>query len=594
MKPQSLIRAFRLLDRKARAKWVMVMASAACVSVAEAIGALLVFSVIRMTTDRAHAFKLPLVGDLRDRFPGTPEDTLFLSVAIGIAAFFIVRTGLFLGQTYLQHRVAHNTGVSISQRLVQGYMRMPYEWHLQRNSAELIRNSTDSVSQVVQYIYVPAVMLGSESLIVIGMMSVLLITAPAATVGAVAFLAPLIGLLLKFIQPRLVVLGEAHQEMMKRSLQTLQQSLHGIRDISVLGRQRFFEERFVASQRRMARVYYVRSTLVEVPRVVIETAVIVFVLGFLVATRSSLSADRGQVAVLGLFAYAILRVMPAMNRIVSSLNYLRFGTAAVMNVTNDLSELERRARPLTESVEPLRLDDEIAVYNASYAYPGSGREVVVDVSLRIRPGETVGFVGPTGGGKSTLIDLIIGLLEPSSGRITVDGEDIQGVRERWQAAIGLVPQAPFLLDDTVRRNVALGLDDEAIDDALVWDALELAQLAEHIHSVHEGLDARLGERGVRLSGGQRQRVAIARALYRRPSVLVFDEGTSALDNVTEREVVEALTNLGGERTILMVAHRLSTVRSCDQILLIQEGRIEDRGTYDELVERNADFRRMAG
>jgi ATP-binding cassette, subfamily B, bacterial PglK len=230
----------------------------------------------------------------------------------------------------------------------------------------------------------------------------------------------------------------------------------------------------------------------------------------------------------------------------------------------------------------------------SYRYPGTAQEALADVDLEIRRGETIGIVGPTGGGKSTLVDVILGLLPPTTGQVTVDGMDIRENLPAWHDNIGVVPQLVFLLDDTLRRNIALGLGDDEIDDAKVWEAVRLAQLDGFVCSLSAGLDTVVGERGVRISGGQRQRVAIARALYRQPTVLVFDEGTSALDNLTEGELVSSLEKLRGERTIITVAHRLTTVRRCDRIVMIENAKVSDVGSFDELARRNATFRRMAG
>ena len=216
-----------------------------------------------------------------------------------------------------------------------------------------------------------------------------------------------------------------------------------------------------------------------------------------------------------------------------------------------------------------------------------------DVSLTIRRGETLGFVGPTGGGKSTLVDVVVGLLPPTAGQVTIDGVDLASCSRAWRRHIGYVPQSIFLLDDTLRRNVALGIPDSDIDDARVREAIRLARLEEVVAALPGGIEAVLGERGVRLSGGERQRVGIARALYHDPAVLVLDEATSALDTATEADVIRALRTLQGEKTVLVIAHRLSTVRGCNRIALIVEGRLADCGTYDELLERNEDFHRLA-
>lgn len=592
---KSVRTAFQLIEPHARRRWALVIVLAAIVSAFEALGALLVFVVVRTVTHPKEAFELPIAGDLRDRFPTTGEDELFTYIAIAVAAFFVVRAGLFLAQTYLQNRAAHRASVSISRRLIQGYLRMPYAWHLGRNSAEQIRTAYDSVIQIVTYVLVPSIMLVSETMVVVGLLVILLVTAPLATVLAVAFLAPLVWLLLRTIQPRLVQLGEIHQEMTKRSFHTLQQGLGGVRDIKVLAKQGFFERAFEASQSDIARVQWIRAVLVETPRVAVETAVVLLVLAFLAVSRAAVGESPESIAVLGLFAYAVLRVMPAMNRVVMSLNHLRFGAAPARLVTEDLEVLARGQEAPHEPNGPrLPLRREIRVEHVSYAYPGAEEAALRDVNLVIPSGSSLGIVGPTGGGKSTLVDLILGLLTPTEGSILVDGIDIATRAAEWQRSLGVVPQAPFIFDDTLWRNIALGLDREELDRAALERAIHLAQLDELVASLPDAIDTSLGEHGARLSGGQRQRVAIARALYRDPDVLVFDEGTSALDGATETRLVSAIEQLRGNRTIITIAHRLSTVRYSDTLIFLDGGRLVDTGSFDALLDRNPRFREMAG
>jgi ATP-binding cassette subfamily C protein len=247
-----------------------------------------------------------------------------------------------------------------------------------------------------------------------------------------------------------------------------------------------------------------------------------------------------------------------------------------------------------ERVGKPRFAGEIALREVSFSYPDSPGAAVKDVSLAIPKGSSVAFVGHSGAGKSTLVDLILGLFAPQKGRILVDGNDIQTMRKSWQRCIGFVPQTIYLLDDSIRRNIAFGVEDGLIDDVKVMNAVRRAQLEKLVESLPHGLDTVTGERGVRLSGGERQRIGIARALYHEPEVLVLDEATSSLDSATENEITETLNRLGGEKTLIFIAHRLSTVKSCDRLFFMQNGTIVDSGTYDELIQNNAEFRAMVG
>jgi ATP-binding cassette subfamily C protein len=582
----------QLIDRGHRLRWLSLIVLAVVVSVFEVVSALLTLLLLRLMTTPEAAVAVPFLGNLADLFPEASQRTITAGVAICTAIFFVLRACLTLVQAYAQSRLAFTTGAALSTRLLRGYLLMPYSFHLRRNSSELIRNAYSSVSEVVATAIIPIVTLTSDLLVVIGIVAVLLSSAPVATLLVVLVLGPSLFLLLRVVQPRLVDLGEQHQGLFAESLQAMQQSLEGLRDIRVLGREDHFAERFGASRHRLARVQYTRALLGELPRVAVETGLIVFIVAFLLVTVLAQGDTAGSLAVLALFAYAALRLLPSLNRIVANLNNLRFGSAAVRDVLQDLRLVGRipdRAGP----VEPLAFREQIALHDLEFSYEGAAAPALRGVELVIRHGESLGVVGATGAGKSTLIDILLGLLAPTRGEVLVDDVALRGREASWHARLGVVPQAIFLVDDTLRRNVALGRRDDEIDDAAVEEAVRLAQLTSFVAELPDGLQTHVGERGVRLSGGQRQRVAIARALYRRPSVLVFDEGTSALDNLTEREFVAALERLKGDRTIITVAHRLSTVRACDRIVLMEGGRIVAAGTYDSLLADNEAFRRMA-
>jgi ATP-binding cassette subfamily C protein len=581
------------IDRGARGRWVLLVFLALTVSILEAVGAVLVYLLIRMIAEPGSTVDLPVVGDVERFLPDAERSEVILIVSAFIAAFFLVRGLAYLAQTYFQQRIAYNAGVRLSSRLLGGYLRMPYSFHLRRNSAELIRNTLDSVNDIVASVFVPVVIIASETLLVLGILAVLVATAPLASLLTVLVLAPLVALLMWRLQAPLVRLGETRQAEHKNMLQSLQQSLQGIREIKLLRAAPFFKKNFEYSRAALARTFYVRATLIDVPRVVIETALIMFILAFLSITVSRNGSVTGTLALLGLFAYAVLRMLPSVNRIVANLNALRFTTRAIDDVHEDLERIEGPASEGDASATRLPFGAQIALAGVNFRYEGTDQDVLTDVNLTIGCGESFGLIGPTGGGKSTLVDLILGLLPPTTGTVMVDGRDIQTELAAWQSNLGVVPQIMFLMDDTIRRNIAFGIDDDAVDEEALAESVRLSQLREFIDRAPEGLDTVVGERGVRLSGGQRQRISIARALYRRPSVLVFDEGTSALDNETEAQVIHAVQGLKGARTIIMVAHRLTTVRQCDRVGIVRDGRLVDVGPFDDLVARHAELGDMA-
>ncbi len=572
-----------------RARWLGVVVFALAISGLEAIGAVLVYGLISLTTDPGGSIELPGFGDVRTRLPDMTQDDLVITAAIGIAVFFVLRAFVVLAQQYYQTRVARLTGVELSVRLLQRYLRLPYAFHLRRNSSELLRNTHDSVNELLGSVLIPIVRLLSEGLVVAAMVIVLLATAPLATGLAAVVMAPVVFLTMRSVQPKLARQGRITQQQGARGYQALQQSLHGYRDITVLGRQDFFVDLFRSTRLRIAEAHIKRAVLLSIPRVSIEAAVISFIAGFIALSTLLGTGAQQSLPILGLFAYAALRIMPSLNQIMGSLNAMRFGGPALDIVQADLA---LPVLPAEREVQRLPFTDALRLERVYFSYEDTVRPTLHDIDLVISVGESIGIVGPTGAGKSTLLDLIVGLSPPTHGSLTVDGVELRGHEAGWHQNLGLVSQQVFLLDDTLRRNIALGVPDVEIDDEAVREAVRLAQLDEFVSSLPRGLDTLVGERGARVSGGQRQRVAIARALYTRPSILIFDEGTSALDNLTEAALIKAISGLRGRHTIITVAHRLSTVQDYDRIVFMQDGRIDDVGRFQELIHRNAAFQRF--
>jgi ATP-binding cassette, subfamily B, bacterial PglK len=594
------VRRVRYLLREERPwRWVLVVLLAIVVTLVEAGGAVAVFVLLGLVAAPEASLEVPFLGELQTIQGAVPRDTFIVWLAAGVAVFFIIRGLVILLQLYVQDRLAHNAGARLSTRLLGAYLQMPYVLHVRRNSAELIRNAYDSVRALTTELLMPAVRLIASAAMAIGLLAVLFLAAPVATALALGVLLPLVLLLLRWVQPRLKRLGQRRQLLQKQSLQVLQQALHGIREVTLFGRGSYFLRVFRTRQRALARVTYMNRVFQEVPRSLLETGLVVFIAAFFVVSITIQQSPEEVLAVLGLFAYVALRLQPSLQKIVQSLNSIRFAGEAIDNIYDDLHLVESAVTDggndgLHSEVRELSGPGRINLDGVGFHYTEHAEPALRDIRLEIAPGESIGVVGPTGGGKSTFIDVVTGLLEPTSGAVLIDGRDLRTSTAAWQRRLGVVPQTVFLIDDSLRRNIALGYEDADIDERRVHRAVAMAQLTEMVQELPQGLDTMVGERGIRLSGGQRQRVAIARALYRDPEVVIFDEGTSALDNITEGELLEALRSLRGERTIIAVAHRLTSVRECDRIVVLDAGRIVDVGSYEELRRRNAQFRRMSG
>lgn len=577
-----------------RGRWVLLGIFAGGVSLLDAATAVLVFSLFGMLTTPDQGVDLPVLGDLRKFFPQLEDGQLLLIGTGIITALFVVRSVAYLVMVYYQHRIANHTAVDLSARLMRGYLGMPYTFHLHRNSAELVRNAWEATMRLVTDVLVPAVRAISESFIVIAILVVLFATAPAATALTIVVFGPTMWLLLRYVHPRLKRLGRIQQDMTRATLASLQQGLAGLRDVKLLGRERHFVRAFTRQRRRLARARYLRGAAGQLPRTTVETVLVLFVATFLAIAILSDRSPQDAFAVLGLFGYAAFRMLPSLTQILQQLNNLKFSAATIDDVYTDLRFFEEHAPELqSEEVDPLPLRHELLLDHVTYRYEGSHTDALHEITLRIPRDTTLGIVGPTGGGKTTLVDVLTGLLEPTSGRVLVDGLDVRENIHRWHRNLGVVAQTIFLLDDTLGRNIAFGLPNHDIDEDRLSEAVRLAQLESFVASLPNGLETIVGERGVRISGGQRQRVAIARALYHRPQVLIFDEATSALDTVTERDFLSALTNRLEGRTIVMIAHRITTVRDCDLIVVVEQGRITDEGSYNELLDRSPSFRQLA-
>jgi ATP-binding cassette, subfamily B, bacterial PglK len=587
----TLRNALLLIGRENRGRWAVLIVVALVSSGFEVAGAALIYLLLGLVADPSGAVELPVLGDIRTRLD-LPPDELLLTLAAVMAVFFVVRSAVHIGEVYLQNRVASNAGARLSVRLFRGYLAMPYAFHLSRTSSDLIRNSHRAVTDLVDLVFVPVIRVAAELIMVAGMLILLVVLAPAATALAVAVIGGAAVLLLRVVQSKLQRIGERGHALEQQSLSILQQSLHGVRDIKVLGREAAFVRRYARARTGLSRVTYLRRTAADLPRTVMELALLSFILIVFASAVAREGGAEATLSVLGLFAYAGLRLQPSLQRIISGLNNLKYATAPIEDLARDLRLTDgSEPAPTAGAVLPFR--EELRLEGVRFRYEAGHRDALVDVDLSVRPGQVVGICGPTGGGKTTLVDLITGLLQPQVGRVTIDGVDLRSRTAEWQRNLGVVPQMVFLTDESLRENIALGVPRDLIDDDAVAEAVELAQLRGYVDSLPHGLDTVVGERGVRISGGQRQRVAIARAIYRRPEVLVFDEGTSALDNSTERELMAALSRLRGRCTILLIAHRLSTVREADQVVYLEDGRVAGVGTYEELLAANAGFQQLA-
>lgn len=521
---------------------------------------------------------------------------LLLGGAVALASFFVLR-GLLQALIQSIHlRFLQGKYRELSQRLFSGYMRAPYLFHLDRNSSELMRNVINETHKVVFTVFSAVLNLMLNALAMIFIVALLLAAQPLFSAITLVVLGGVSFLIMHVTKKKTGRLGREEMEHRGKSYKTVLEGLAGFRDIRLAGRENHFLRRYGASVKRILRSQYYRQMLQVLQRPALEAIVVSGVLVLAVWMTIDGYGMSRIIALLALYAAAAFRLLPQFRQMLNNITTLRYHIYSVGPVYDDLQRLRRLNDDHREDNEPQAMPflKELAMENVSFTYPNRKEPAVKDISLKVPQGKAVALTGLSGAGKTTLVNILLGLLTPQQGTVTVDGSSVAGRERQWQKNTGYVPQDVYLADDTLKHNVALGLEDHQIDEQRLQEAVKAAQLEELINRLPQRENTVLGERGITLSGGERQRVAIARALYHNPKLLIMDEGTSALDTITEQYISDAIGRLKGERTIVMIAHRISTVVHCDHICLMDEGRIVAEGTYHQLLDSSPQFRKMAG
>lgn len=560
----------------------------------ETLGIGLIFPFVGIISSPELMASYPLLAKTQSILGISSQQELLLAGGLALLGLYLFKNIFLAVLTYVQFRFIFDKQARVSAELFSAYLQAPYVFHLQRNSSELIRNFTTEISGLFTGIISPMFMLAAEITVLLAITIFLIVLEPGITLSLVAAIA-FIALGFYFVMgAALRSSSERRSENSKLQIKLVNQGIGSLREIRILGKSAFFQKNFEDAASRYAAAARTFSTVNACPRLVLETLAACALVAVVLVSSGSGTA----VPALAMFGMAALRIMPSMSRIMSAISSIRFYRPALDAVLTDLA-LVRKFAPSSLSVDgnsgaPLEFAGGILIEDLSYQYPAADTPAISHLHAEIAKGSSIAFVGFSGSGKSTLVDLILGLLTPTGGRISVDGTDILSALPAWQRHFGYVPQTIYLLDDSVRRNIAFGVEDSSIDDRKVWRALEAARLAEKFREHPDGLNANVGERGVRLSGGERQRIGIARALFHEPDILVFDEATSALDNQTEREVAETINSLRTSKTLIMVAHRMSSIINCDRIHFMRSGTVVDSGTFEEIKARNEDFRKMIG
>jgi len=580
------------LSRRRRRQFVLLVGLMVISAFAEivSIGAVLPFLGIFIAPERI--FRYRFIAQLAHAWGiSSPQQLIWpLTVAFVVAAVVsaAIRTLLMWAIT----RFSHGSGAELSAEVYRRTLYQPYHVHVARNSSEVLSSMTIKVLECVNVLYM-ALLLVSSALSVALVTLALIAVDPAAAAVAIAGFGGAYALVMWLQRRRLQRNGQRIAAEHTHVVKAIQEGLGGIRDVLLDGTQPVYCDFYRNADLPMRRAQGNTIFAVQSPRYFMDAVAMVLIAGLAYGLSRRAGGVATALPVLGTLALGAQRLLPTLQQSYTSWAGIVGSNASLTDV---LAMLDQPLPPevLSPAPPPLPFRDAVRFVGVRFRYDSAGPWVLNGLDFTIRKGSRIGIVGTTGSGKSTTLDLLMGLLTPTEGEILVDGQAITGTRVRaWQRTIAHVPQSIFLADTTLAENIAFGVPLDAIDLARVKQAARQAQVADFVESRAEGYSTLIGERGVRLSGGQRQRVGIARALYKEASVLVFDEATSALDNATERSVMDAIEGLHRDLTIILIAHRLTTVRRCDTILELEEGRVVAQGTYEELLQASASFRRMA-
>lgn len=573
---------YELLSREQRRSAGLLLVMMFIGMVLETIGIGLVIPMLGLLTAQDPGASYPMLVPLLQAL-GDPSREKIITVSMLLLVGIYAVKVLFLAcLAWNESRVVYGIQASMSQRLFTGYLRQSWTFHLQRNSAQLIRNATTEISQLTSGSLLPGMLLLTESLVLVGIGTLLLVVEPLGALVVVGVLGVAAWGFQRLTRGHILRWGKSRQYHEGLRIQHLQQGLGGAKDVKLLGRETDFFAQYSTHNLGSARVARYQNTLRQLPRLWLEFLAVTGLTVLVLVMLGQGKPLEALLPTLGLFAAAAFRLMPSANRLLGALQSLRFSRAVVDTLHREIRQLEDTALPQRTSLLPF--ERALALDAIFYSYPNASSPALAGVSMTIRKGTSVGFIGGSGAGKSTLVDVILGLLTPAAGSVKVDDVDIQSNLRGWQDQVGYVPQSIFLTDDSLRRNVAFGLADHQIDDGAVARAIRAAQLDEFVSSLPDGMNTMVGERGVRLSGGQRQRIGIARALYHDPPVLVLDEATSALDAATEQGVMKAVDALHGDKTLIIIAHRLSTVQHCDRLYRLEQGKVVEEGSFENVTK----------
>ncbi len=589
---------FHILTPAERGKMYLLFALMTLTALVEVAGVASIMPFLSVVTDPSSIHTNRFLSFLYSAFNFRSENSFLIFTGVMVLAVLIVGNFLKSLNMWGINRFTGGQNFRISKRLLAGYISRPYLFFLNKNTSELGKNILSEVQQVVNGVMYPLMHIAARSIVSVFIFALLFITDPLLAAIVLAVLSAAYLVVYRFIKSRVTDIGRRRFETNTTRFRVVSEAFGGIKELKLMGCEEVFLSRFSRPASEFEKYQACFKTISAVPQYLMELVafggVMIIVLYLIISGRGLGTA----IPVIGLYAFATHRLMPSLQTVFRQVTTIRFNARAVNILYRDLESYRRGkgcSAPLKKDIKPLPLKNELRLENIRFTYPGAGEPVIKNLNLTIKASSSIAFAGETGAGKTTAADIILGLLRPSNGKILADGTEITDENlARWQRNLGYIPQEIYLQDDTVASNVAFGVQPNEIDMKRIEESLKIANLYRFVmEELPDAQHTLIGERGVRLSGGQRQRIGIARALYHDPEILVMDEATSALDGVTEAAVFEAINNISKAKTLIMIAHRLTTVKGCDRVYLMEKGNITDSGTYGELMKNNQTFRRMA-
>lgn len=550
----------------------------------ETLGVSMMLPVMDAVMDPDKFMQKSYVKEIAAFFHIQSANQLIIGMLLILIALFIIKNSYLLFQIYVQNTFVTRNRNRMISRVMREFLNRPYEDYLGADIPTVFRLTDSDIPNAFQLVLVLIQMI-TEIVVAVSICIVLVvIVSPMISVGCGLLLLGMTLVITKVLKPRLNAIGRKNQEIQSRIAKWRIQSIYGLKDVKVLHREEFFVRNYYESGAIGANVARNYAVMNNTPRLLIETVFIVAMLSFILVFTLQGGEFAALFSKLSAFAVAAVRVMPATNRINTYLSEIAYAQPCLDYLYENLTESMKLdvngsvtglVGEKKEEKPPLTLTDRIMLEHISYTYPNTDKPIFTDAHMEVKKGQSVGIMGPSGAGKSTIVDILLGLLHVQEGTITCDGRNVFENYSSWLSKIGYIPQSIYLIDESIRDNIAFGIDADQIDDEKIWQALEEAQLKQFVEELPEGLDTTIGDRGVRISGGQRQRLGIARALYYHPEILVFDEATSALDGDTETAVMEAINSFHGKKTMVIIAHRLNTIEKCDVIYKVENGKITE-------------------